>query len=150
MTKCYSIDEENFNLSDMSGVIDRIEDNLDEGESAIGKKYWEADAVPVLHKHIIVDTNIISFLQMLDFQFDEFIEDADSVYSDVPKEAVSELKDLVLAWADKHVKEGVYYRVKNVQERLIEIEDLESRSALDWFDGLEDNPDSLANHPSFK
>jgi len=125
MEKCYSVDEECFNISDMGELIDRVEDNLDEGESAIGKKYWQADAVPVLHKHIIADDDIIGFLETLDEQFDEFIEEPDSVYSDVPKEAVTELRDVVLAWADKYVTEGRYYKVINVQERLIEIEDLE-------------------------
>lgn len=125
MNKCYSVDEENFGLNDIGEVVDRIEDDLDEDETALGKKYWEADAFPVLHKHIIDDNEILSFLEMLDIQFDEFIEDPDSVYSDVPKEAVTELKDLVLAWADKYVTEGRYYRVENVQERTIEIEDLE-------------------------
>ena len=125
MEKCYSVDEECFNISDMGELIDRIQDNLDEGESAIGKKYWEADAIPVLHKHIIANGDIVSFLETLDEQFDEFIEEPDSVYSDVPKEAISELRDAVLAWADKYVTEGRYYKVTNVQERLIEIEDLE-------------------------
>jgi hypothetical protein len=109
----------------MSDVIDRIEDSLDEGETAIGKKYWKADAVPVLHKHVITDGYILHFLEALDEQFDEFIEDPDLVYSDVHKEAITELKDIVLAWADKHVTEGRYYRVKNVQEQLLEVEDLE-------------------------
>lgn len=125
MRKCYSTDEKSFNLDSMSEVIDYIEDNLGEGETAIGRKYWEGDAVPVLHKHIIANDDIIGFLETLDEQFDEFIEDPDSVYSDVPKEAVTELKDIVLAWADKYVTEGRYYRVKDIQERLIEIEDLE-------------------------
>lgn len=125
MNKCYSVDEENFGLNDIGEVVDRIEDDLDEGETALGKKYWEADAFPILHKDIITNNDINSFLHTLDEQFDEFIEDPDSVYSDVPKEAVTELKDLVLAWADKYVTEGKYYRVKNVQERTIELEDLE-------------------------
>jgi hypothetical protein len=125
MEKCYSIDEECFNLSTMSEVLDRIEGNLEEGETAIGKKYWEADATPVLHKSIITEDDIVSFLETLDEQFDEFIEEPDSVYSDVPKEAVSELRDVVLAWADKYVKEGVYYRVSNIQECVTDIEDFE-------------------------
>jgi hypothetical protein len=125
MEKCYSIDEECFDLSTVSEVLDRIEGNLEEGETAIGKKYWEADAVPVLHKHIITDVDIISFLETLDEQFDEFIEEPDSVYSDVPKEAISELRDVILAWADKYVTEGVYYRVRNIQECVTEVEDFE-------------------------
>lgn len=124
-TTCYSVDGEMFNLDTIDDVIEHIKSYLPEDVSAIGKKYWSADAVPVLHKHIIADDDITSFLETLDEQFDEFIEDPDSVYSDVPKEAVTELKDLVLAWADKYVTEGRYYRVKNVQERIIEINDLE-------------------------
>jgi hypothetical protein len=124
--KCYSIDGESFNLDSMSDVLDRIEDNLDEGETAIGKKYWKADATPVLHKHIITDDDIIHFPEILDEQFDEFIEDPDSVYSDVPKEAITELKDIVLAWAGRYVPEGRYYGVKNVQELDIEQADIET------------------------
>lgn len=77
------------------------------------------------HKHIIANDDIISFLETLDDQFAEFIEDPDPVYSDVPKEAITELRDLVLSWAYRYVTEGRYYRVKNVQEQTIEIEDLE-------------------------
>jgi len=79
-----------------------------------------------LHKHIIADNDITRFLETLDEQFYEFIEDPDSVYSDVPKEAITELKDIVLAWAGRHVSEGRYYRVKNVQEFDIEQEDIET------------------------
>jgi hypothetical protein len=124
--KCYSVDEENFGLGSMWEVIDRIEDDLPEGETALGKKYWEADAVPVLHKHIIADDDIVRFLETLDEQFYEFIEDPDSVYSDVPKEAITKLKNAVLAWADEYVIEGRYYRVKNVQELCIEQDDIET------------------------
>jgi hypothetical protein len=124
--ECYSIDGESFNLDSMSDVIDRIEDSLDEGETAIGKKYWKADAIPILHKHIIADDDIIHFLEVLDEQFDEFIEDPDPVYSDVSKEAITELKDIVLAWAGRHVSEDRYYRVKNVQELDIEQDDIET------------------------
>lgn len=125
MNKCYSTDGENFDLDDMSEVLDRINDDLPEDETSIGIRYWEADAIPVLHKHIITNDDILSFLETLDEQFAEFIEDPDPVYSDVPKEAITELKDLVLKWAGKYVTEGRYYRVKNVQEQTIQIEDLE-------------------------
>lgn len=125
MNKCYSINEEEFNLDSISEVIDHIEDNLDESETAIGVKYWVADALPMLHKDMIDLDSVDRFLEALDEQFDEFIEEPDSVYSDVPKEAAQELRQLVLAWADKYVTEGRYYRVMNVRERLIEIEDLE-------------------------
>ena len=125
MNKCYSTDGENFNLEDMGEVLDRINDDLHEDETPIGIRYWKADAVPVLHKHIIANDDIISFLETLDDQFAEFIEDPDPVYSDVSEEAITELRDLVLSWADRYVTEGRYCRVKNVQEQTIEIEDLE-------------------------
>lgn len=126
MFKCYSVNEEDFDLETFDEVIERLEDNSPLGESPLGAKYWEADAVPVLHKHIIASDDIRSFLERLDEQFEEFLEVYDSVYSDVPKEAVDELRDIVLAWADRHITEGRYYRVKDVQQRTITQEDLDA------------------------
>jgi hypothetical protein len=124
--KCYSVDEEDFGLGSIGEVIDRIESDLPEGETVLGKKYWEADAVPILHRHIISDDYIVRFLETLDEQLDEFIEEPDSVYVDVPRGAISELKDIVLTWANKHVTEGRYYKVEKVQELCIELGDIET------------------------
>lgn len=125
MNKCYSINEENFNLDGIGEVIDALMSSDSDEESILGLHYWEGDAYPILHKHIIGESDIKCFLETLDEQIYEFIEDPDSVYSAVPKEAVTELKDLVLAWADKHVTEGKYYRVVNVQQKVITLDDLE-------------------------
>ena len=125
MHKCYSINEEDFNLDDIGEVIDALMSSDSDEESILGLHYWEGDAIHILHKHIITNDDINFFLEALDEKICEFIEDPDSVYSDVPKEAVTELKDLVLAWADKYVTEGKYYRVVNVQQKFITLEDLE-------------------------
>lgn len=125
MNKCYSINEEEFNLDDIGEVIDALMSSDSDEDSILGLHYWEGDAVPILHKQIITNDDINCFLETLDEQIYEFIEDPDSVYSDVSKEAVTELKDLVLAWADKHVTDGRYYRVVNVQQKFITLDDLE-------------------------
>ena len=125
MTKCYSINEEEFNLDNIGEVIEHIEDNLDEGETALGMKYWEADAVPFTHSDVISTWAIEHFLESLDERMGDEIMDFDCLYTDVSHKEKEVLVDLIKEWAEKYVNVGKYHRVVNVQERTIEIEDLE-------------------------
>ena len=113
--KCYSTDEENFNWESLSELI---EDN----ELEVGSAYWEADAIPVTHADNIHVGNILEYMD--ERLYDEVGEIADCDYSNVTHEAELELRDLMLAWAEKHVKLR-YWKVRNAKEMQVQPEDLE-------------------------
>jgi hypothetical protein len=145
MSKCYSADEESFNIDDFSEVIDKLENNAIEGQSIVGMKYWEADAIPYTHVDVISSHSVYNLLEDLDCQMGDEIPEFDYLYTEASKEAREELLKLLLQWAEKHVDVSRYYKVRNVVQKTIEADDLES-SDLIWVDELEDNLDSLTNY----
>lgn len=126
MNKCYSINEEDYNFDSISAVIDDLTNNTPLGESIVGLKYYEADAVPILHKHVFDKDDTMYFLENLDNQVGDQIGDCfDMQYTDVRPDELQDLTDLIMNWLKNNIKEGKYYRVVNSQQKFITLEDLE-------------------------
>lgn len=125
MNKCYSINEEDFNLDDIGEVIDTLSSDVHDGGSIVGMVYWEADAVPFTHSDIIPTYTIDHFLESLDERMGDEIMDFDYLYTEVSHKEKQILVDLIKEWADKYVNVGKYYRVVNVQQKFITLDDLE-------------------------
>lgn len=114
--KCYSLDEEYFTQD--------WESLWDYDDPIVGAPYWEADAVPEEHEKILSTHTIKGILENLDNDLacdhgDYF----DDTYLDVSKEAVEELRQVFLDWANKHVKLR-YYKVENVVKKVVTEDDL--------------------------
>lgn len=124
MEKCYSIDEECFNLNNIGEVIEQIENDLNEDETPLGRYYWEDDAIPFTHSDIVSPSIVGYFLESLDESLGDEVVEFDCLYSDVSHEEKKILTDLIKDWAEKYVNIGRYYRITNVQEKTIEADDL--------------------------
>lgn len=116
MSKCYSLDEETFTKD--------WESLWEYDDPIIGATYWEADAVPDTHEKNLSWSTIQGVLENLDENLackhgDYF----DICYLDVTNEEIEELRQLFLAWANKHVKLH-YFQVKNVVEKVVTQDDI--------------------------
>lgn len=126
---CYSTDEEYFNLTSFSEVLEFYEDicgytvdSADEDTSIIGCTYWRGEKVELKVEDCI---DISGFLEACDNEAYEYIGDIyDNCFQDVSEESIQVLKDLVISWANTHVKMR-YWRVVNTAELKITEEDLE-------------------------
>jgi hypothetical protein len=119
--KCYSIDEECYNMTGLDEVIDALssDDNL-----VVGHSYWEADAEQMTSENAINST-LHQLLDCFDESAYEVIGDAyDNQFSAVSEDAKAELKKLLTDWSDKHIKLSRYYLVKNSVEKFITEEDI--------------------------
>ena len=125
MDKCYSINEEEFNLDGIGEVIDALESNTFGDENIVGRKYWEADAIPYTHSDILCGWRLHYFLENCDEALGDEIMDFESLYADVGKEAKEELQEILIQWAEKHVDVSRYYKIRNVVENTITLEDLQ-------------------------
>ena len=121
MDKCYSVDEENYNLTEIGDVLDQLD--LD-GNLVVGHSYWEADAEELTPEYVIT-SNLESVLEQLD---DRVYEDLGEVYDNdfmgASADAKAELKTLLIEWTSKHVNISRYYIVKNSVEKFITDEDI--------------------------
>lgn len=112
--KCYSVDNETFNMTDFSELHDQL------GDLGEQTAYWEADAIPILHTNVMSSSNIDDLLTTLDERAGEDIGEVyDDCYVVVSKPAKEELLALLLAWSEKHVDISRYYYVKNIIEKKI-------------------------------
>lgn len=96
----------------------------DYDDPILGATYWEADAIPDTHEKILSWHTVYGILENLDNDLGcEHGDYFDDCYTDTTKEEVEELRQLILGWAEKHVKLR-YYRVENVIKKTITEEDL--------------------------
>jgi len=127
MKKCYSTDEESYNLSDLGDVIDSLECN---GELTVGQSYYEADAVPFTSADLVSSGNVGTILEVLD---DSAYEQIGEVYDyqcmKVTKEAKAELNTLLMVWAEKHMAISRFYFVKNSVKKFVTEEDIKTHTA---------------------
>ena len=116
---CYSLDEENYNMTEFGEVIEQL--TSDSEASPLGATYWKAEAHPIKHADGI---DIECFLEMCDERvYEEVGEVYDNDFSNCGAEAVQELEALVAAWAEKHVTLN-YWKVCNAKEMKITEGDL--------------------------
>jgi hypothetical protein len=117
---CYSTDEELFNHESMGELLDYLDG---ETTDKIGATYWRGEKVELTHKDCI---DVENFLEHCDEQaYEEIGEVYDNCFTDVDDDAKNELGDLLLEWAKKRVNIR-YWKVINVQELKIEVDDLEA------------------------
>lgn len=98
---CYSRDDEDFSFTELG---DLMQDLDNDGELEPGRVYYEADCTPITHEYIVSEHEITHLLENLDEQvYEEVGEISDCDYTGVSVEAANELRQLVKAWAEKHV-----------------------------------------------
>lgn len=117
---CYSTDEECFNL-DFDSVLDIIVNNLEEGESAVGKVYWRGIASRPLPSNFAPDADDI-FQIMSERAHDNCGEWAED-FPDCSREKQKELESLINKWCDENL-DVTFYNISNVEEMKITEEDL--------------------------
>ena len=126
MNKCYSVNEEDYNMTEFSEVLDELECC---GELEVGREYQEADAIP----HSVpefVHSNLDYMLESLDQNcFDDLGElwdnELTSVKFDNPS-AYKELETFMIDWIEKNTRYSSFWKVKNSVTKLITQDDIDS------------------------
>jgi hypothetical protein len=126
MKKCYSIDGEDFSLTDFSEVIDQLSNCH---PVIIGCEYYEADAVPYSAKEF-VHSNLDYMLETMDENCatnigEHWEYELSAVKSSNPV-AYKELKDFLSVWIQENTRLEKFWEVKIYVERKIVEEDLGS------------------------
>lgn len=115
--KCWSLDGELF--------FDDWSELLDNSHALEGMEYFEGDKNPCQIKNYIDMYAIESLLEQFDERvYEDIGECYDNCFTNVPKEASIELKELIQQWAEKYVSLP-YWRVENAVKKVITKEDLE-------------------------
>ncbi|WP_019573402.1 hypothetical protein [Curvibacter lanceolatus] len=105
-SKCYSLDNEEFNHDSLGDLLDSMI------EPAVGDVYYEADCRPFTNADVVSRHEVDSILERLDEQaYEEIGEVFDNEFSNVTQEAKAELLALLTAWADKHVSLEHYWKI---------------------------------------
>lgn len=104
--KCYSLNDEEFNYSDIGEVIDMMDD------PKVGDTYYEADCVTLTPTEGLNGYTVDSILENMDeLVYDQIGECYDNQCSDVSDEAKAELLALLEAWANKHIDLSNYWKI---------------------------------------
>ena len=122
----YSVDNESFNHGDLGSLIDYMDD------PQVGGVYYEADGVRLLPTAGINDWTVESILEGMDERiYDEIGDSYDTQECfDVSDEAKAELRQLLEAWATKHIDLSRYWRlIGDSRECRLTAEDLEGGAA---------------------
>jgi hypothetical protein len=114
--KCYSIDEESYNITDFGDLLDSMED------PKVGDTYYEADAIPLSFSDFIHTEYILE--QIDDWAYEEVGEYYDFEFANVSTEAKIEFEKLISEWAEKHVTEFPYFKVRNSVEKQLTQDDI--------------------------
>ncbi len=118
----YSIDGEGYNYNCLSDIIDNIKNNLPEGKSAIGKKYYRGIAVRPIASRFCPDASHI-LEHMAERAYEDHGEYAESFASGCTKEQETELENIIKEWADKNLP-VTFYGVTEVIELQLTAGDL--------------------------
>ena len=106
LKKCYSLNDEDFNFDSMSDLIDSCDD------PKVGDTYWEADCRTMQSTDVINSYTVDSLLENMD---ERIYEDVGEVYDNecsyVTDEAKTELRNLMEAWAEKHINLSRYWKI---------------------------------------
>jgi hypothetical protein len=118
---CYSLDNEEFNYSEIGEVIDMMDD------PKVDDTYYEADCVRLTPTDGINSYTVDSILENMDERiYDQVGECYDNQCSDVSDEAKAELLAMLEAWAKKHIDLSNYWQiVGKTRECKLTAEDLE-------------------------
>ena len=119
MDICYSVNEEEFNLTSVGDVFDTLED---EGRMEEGTVYYEADCRRMQSSDVVSVERVIE--DMGERLYEEVGEIADD-YPNVTPEAKAELKACLHAWVEKHADTSQYWLVVGKsRERRVTADDL--------------------------
>lgn len=118
----YSPDGESFNHDSLGALIDYMDD------PQVGDVYYEADGARLPPTAGINDWTVESILEGMDERiYDEIWDSYDTQECfDVSDEAKAELRQLLEAWATKHIDLSRYWKlIGDSRERKLTTEDLE-------------------------
>ena len=119
--KCWSLSGDTF-FDDWNTLTDELES---EGLAVIGVEYFEADKIAVKISDYVNMHGIDLMLELFDdWVYEDIGEIADCDFYNVSQDAKKELQELILDWAEKHVKLP-YWKVQNVVKKVVTQEDLE-------------------------
>jgi len=106
LDKCYSLNNEEFNFSEVGDLIGAHED------PKVGASYWEADCKLCTSTEGINGYTVESLLENMD---ERLYEDIGEVYnnecSNVTDAAKAELHGLLKSWAIKHIDLSRYWKI---------------------------------------
>jgi hypothetical protein len=126
MQTFYSVDNESFSHGDLGSLIDYMDD------PQVGGVYYEADGVRLPPTAGINDWTVDSILESMNERiYDEIGESYDGQEClDVSDEAKAELRQLLEAWATKHIDLSRYWKlIGDSRECRLTAEDLEGGAA---------------------
>ena len=119
MDICYSVNEEEFNLTSVGDVFDTLED---EGRMEEGAVYYEADC------RRMQASDVVSVEQVLDDMGERLYEEVGEIADDYPAvtpEAKDELKAFLHAWVENHADPSQYWIVVGkTREKRVTADDL--------------------------
>ena len=122
----YSVDNESFNHGDLGSLIDYLL------APQVGDVYYEADGVKLLPTAGINDWTVDSILENMDERIYDEIGDSYDTQNcfDVSDEAKAELRQLLEAWATKHIDLSRYWKlIGDSRECRLTTDDLECGAA---------------------
>jgi hypothetical protein len=122
----YSTDNESFNHDDLGSLIDYMDD------PQVGDVYYEADGVKLLPTAGINAHTVDSILENMDERIYDEIGDTYDTQNcfDVSDEAKVELRELLEAWATKHIDLSRYWKlIGDSRECRLTTDDLECGAA---------------------
>ena len=113
----YSIDGEGYIYDCLSDVIDSVENDLPEGESALGKTYYRGIARrPIASRFCPDAAHILEY--MAERAYDDHGEYAEDFASGCTKEQEIELENFIKEWADKNLPVTFYGVIEAVELKL--------------------------------
>lgn len=122
----YSLDNESFNHDSLGALIDYMDD------PQVGDIYYEADGVTLQPTAGINDWTVETILENMDERiYDEIGDSYDTRECfEVSDEAKAELRQLLEAWATKHIDLSRYWKlIGDSRERRFTAEDLDGGEA---------------------
>lgn len=141
MDICYSINEEDFNLTSVEDVLDTLDD---EGRLRVGEVYYEADC-----RRMVAD-DVFSVEQVLEDMGERLYEEVGEIADDYPAvtpDAKAELKEFLFAWVEKHANPNQYWLVVGKpREKRVTADDLPPN--VKFSSGAESSAKSTAGSPS--
>lgn len=117
----YSRDDETYDHETFGDLLDDLKSEYEDSE-LIGMSYWVCEGKEVKFG------DIIDVRQILDALDDELYEQVGEVagfdFSWVPEDARTELHDLLVKWAEKHISLRYWKLVGKSEEKFITVEDI--------------------------
>jgi hypothetical protein len=103
----YSTDNEYFNFESIGDLFDELDG---EGTFEEGRAYYEAEGKRLTYDTVVTNYRVTSLLEGIDEAvYDEIGDTYHNDFIDVDSAAQEELRQLIVKWAEKHVRIEKYY-----------------------------------------